>query len=60
MLKIIGLLNLIISAPLWFICIKDWTSEACKAGLIAWFIKFPAILFTVIGIICFIIEAFIK
>jgi len=59
MIKIIGFINLLISAILWFICIKGW--KGSKEGyILAYFLKYPAILFTSIGVILFIIAAFIK
>ena len=52
--------SFVVAAILWVICIKDWTSGACKAGLLAWFVSKPAILATIVFIILVTIKAFFK
>jgi len=44
----------------WVLCVMDWTSGACKAGLLAWFLKWPAIVATIIFVICLAVKAFRK
>jgi len=58
-MRIAGVINLVLGILLWIICIIGWTGS--KEGyLIAYLLKYPAILFTVIGVVCFIIKAFTK
>ncbi len=57
MLIVIGTVFLVLASVCWFLCYKAITSDDCKAGIVAWLLKFPATTFTVIGVLSFIIEA---
>ena len=58
-MKIVAIIFTIISMALWAICAKGWSGD--KVGyLLAYFLKYPAILFTVMSLILFMIIAFTK
>jgi len=60
MINLIAIIFLLISAVIWGICIKFWTTDSKSNHLIAYLLKFPAILFTGITLILLIVSAFIK
>lgn len=47
-----------IGVILWVLCILDWYSDDTKAGIFAYFLKYPAILSSIIFIILLAIKAF--
>ena len=60
LMVIIGTVFLMMAIGCWVLCYLDSTSGNAKAGLFAWVLKYPATVFTVIGVLAFIIEAVSK
>jgi hypothetical protein len=59
-MKLATIICLVLSGLFWWACIADWTSGDMKAGLVAYFLKYPAIVTAIIGISMLVILAFRK